>query len=155
VATASGWGLPSDGAETISDVLRSVQVPVGANSGCNLYYFGVIQDTHLCTASDGGKSTCSGDSGGPLVASSGELVSLVLGGPTGSHPYFSDWSHLLRHLLRVRNRLASRLHARHQILGLDRRELRRGNQLSNAQITKTNQLQNKRRFCKKNCFIWF
>ncbi|EFA07506.2 brachyurin [Tribolium castaneum] len=77
LATASGWGKDSDAAETISDVLRSVQIPVGENGVCNLYYFGVIQDTHLCAHGDDGKSTCSGDSGGPLVASTGELIGVT------------------------------------------------------------------------------
>ena len=73
-ALASGWGKPTDSAESISDVLREVTLPVGDNSVCNWYYLGVIQDTHLCADGADGKSTCSGDSGGPLRASTGELV---------------------------------------------------------------------------------
>lgn len=78
VATVSGWGLDSDSASAISSVLRFINIPVGSNTVCNLYYFGAIQSTHICASGDEGRSTCSGDSGGPLVlAATGEQIGVV------------------------------------------------------------------------------
>lgn len=67
LALASGWGKPSDASSTISPVLREVNVTVLSNAVCGLVYFGVIQDSHICTSGANGRGTCSGDSGGPLV----------------------------------------------------------------------------------------
>ncbi|RZC35781.1 brachyurin-like [Asbolus verrucosus] len=121
VATASGWGKDSDDATSISDALRSIQVPVGENGVCNLYYLGVIQESHICASGDGGKSTCSGDSGGPLVASTGELVKEITSGDFSSLIVLvPDRCHLIRHLFRMRNRMAIRLQSRDLFLGLDR-----------------------------------
>ncbi|GLG93532.1 Chymotrypsin [Gryllus bimaculatus] len=78
ITLASGWGKPTDSATAISPVLRYVRSPVISKLSCNLQYFGVIQDSHICTSGSGGKSTCSGDSGGPLVheESDGEVSQL-------------------------------------------------------------------------------
>ncbi|GJQ80760.1 hypothetical protein Trydic_g9352 [Trypoxylus dichotomus] len=66
-AIVSGWGLDSDSAITVSSVLREVEVRVLAKLVCNLAYFGIIQNSHICTSGIGGVGSCSGDSGGPLV----------------------------------------------------------------------------------------
>ena len=57
IVTASGWGLPADGAGATSDYLRDVDVPVLSNEDCNAYYQ-VITDGHLCTDGKGGHGTC-------------------------------------------------------------------------------------------------
>lgn len=94
----SGWGKDSDSASSISPVLRYVHSPVIRNSVCNIYYFGSINDRHICTSGSGGKSTCSGDSGGPLIIIDTEelptqigLVSfgIVLGCEIGWPPAFT------------------------------------------------------------------
>jgi len=77
LSTVSGWGLDADSSTTISPVLRKVDVPVGSNLLCNIYYLGSIADSHICTSGLDGKSTCSGDSGGPLVSSTGKQIGLV------------------------------------------------------------------------------
>lgn len=66
--TAIGWGVTSDSATTISEVLHYVQSEIITNLLCNLSYLGIIQSSHVCLSGSGGKSTCSGDSGGPLMA---------------------------------------------------------------------------------------
>jgi len=60
-----GWGVTSDDSNTASPVLREVSVPVLSNSQCNKTYQ-VIQSSHVCTDSKGGKGVCFGDSGGSL-----------------------------------------------------------------------------------------
>jgi len=66
--TASGWGLPSDSATSISPVLRWVQNRITTHSGCSQWYFGIVQSAmHICMSGSGGRSICSGDSGGPMV----------------------------------------------------------------------------------------
>ncbi|MBD5075227.1 trypsin-like serine protease, partial [Xanthomonas citri pv. citri] len=62
----SGWGLPSDNDNSISDVLREVTVPILSNSDCTAVYGSTITDNIVCIDSTGGKGTCSGDSGGPM-----------------------------------------------------------------------------------------
>ncbi|XP_017775144.1 PREDICTED: transmembrane protease serine 9-like [Nicrophorus vespilloides] len=100
---ASGWGKDSDKATSVSPVLRSVQVPVLDNNTCNKSFFGMIHASHICTKSEGGKSTCSGDSGGPLVlAEDNTQIGLVsfgvsfgceIGWPAAYTriTYFLDW----------------------------------------------------------------
>ncbi|MGD7478535.1 S1 family serine peptidase, partial [Ralstonia pseudosolanacearum] len=63
--TPTGWGLDSDAATEISQVLRQVDVPIMTNAGCDAIY-GIVGDTQICIDSTGGKGTCNGDSGGPL-----------------------------------------------------------------------------------------
>ncbi|XP_026283514.1 brachyurin-like [Frankliniella occidentalis] len=67
-ATMSGWGKPSDSAESISPVLRFVVTRIVSNYYCNFrYMFLIIKDTNICASGFSGKSTCNGDSGGPLT----------------------------------------------------------------------------------------
>merc|ERR1712168_714306 len=63
--TPTGWGLDSDSAGSISEVLRQVDVPIMSNSACDAVY-GIVGDGQICIDTSGGKGTCSGDSGGPL-----------------------------------------------------------------------------------------
>jgi len=69
-ALASGWGKDSDEAAGISEVLRSVEIPIITNEACDVAYGGVIYDSHICANGTNGRSTCNGDSGGPLVLTS-------------------------------------------------------------------------------------
>lgn len=64
---ASGWGLSSDDSNVISPKLKYVKMPIMNNLICNLFFFGVVRDTNICTSGFGGTSTCNGDSGGPIV----------------------------------------------------------------------------------------
>ncbi|XP_065169021.1 brachyurin-like [Atheta coriaria] len=80
--SVTGWGKDSDEATSVSEVLRIISVPVMPNDKCNNFYFGIIQDTHMCTDSWAGSigtghSTCSGDSGGPLVLEGTTQVGIV------------------------------------------------------------------------------
>lgn len=76
---ASGWGKDSDQAQSVSPVLRSVEAPVISKQSCNIRYFGVIKDSHICISGNGGKSTCNGDSGGPLVFTEKDGSKTLLG----------------------------------------------------------------------------
>lgn len=67
IALVSGWGLDSDSSNTVSPVLREVQVPVIPNAVCSLAFFGGINSDIMCTSGTDGKGSCNGDSGGPLV----------------------------------------------------------------------------------------
>ncbi|KAI4469002.1 chymotrypsin-related [Holotrichia oblita] len=66
-ARISGWGLDSDFSDSVSRVLREVDVGVIGNFLCNIYYFGGIRRTNICTSGAGTRGSCSGDSGGPLM----------------------------------------------------------------------------------------
>ncbi|XP_034133988.1 brachyurin-like [Drosophila guanche] len=70
-AIASGWGLTSDSASAVTDILQYIEVPIMKNSGCSPWYLGLIGSTNICIKTTGGTSTCNGDSGGPLVLADG------------------------------------------------------------------------------------
>ncbi|XP_022218701.1 brachyurin [Drosophila obscura] len=70
-AIASGWGLTSDSATAVTDILQYIEVPIMSNSGCSPWYFGLIGGTNICIKTTGGTSICSGDSGGPLILADG------------------------------------------------------------------------------------
>merc|ERR1711955_35833 len=63
---ASGWGKPSDSADSISPVLREVTVDTITNLICALQFPTIINHNIICISGHDGKSTCNGDSGGPL-----------------------------------------------------------------------------------------
>jgi secreted trypsin-like serine protease len=65
-AVASGWGKPSDSANSISPELRRVDVETITNLMCALEFPTVVNKNIVCISGAGGKSTCNGDSGGPL-----------------------------------------------------------------------------------------
>ncbi|KAF5289874.1 hypothetical protein FQR65_LT02008 [Abscondita terminalis] len=67
IATVSGWGLTSDTSTTVSDVLNEVSNNLLPLSVCNIYYFGLLGQTHVCLKGNNGMSSCRGDSGGPLT----------------------------------------------------------------------------------------
>nr|P00771.2 RecName: Full=Brachyurin; AltName: Full=Collagenolytic protease [Leptuca pugilator]1AZZ_A Chain A, COLLAGENASE [Leptuca pugilator]1AZZ_B Chain B, COLLAGENASE [Leptuca pugilator] len=100
VVTPTGWGLPSDSALGISDVLRQVDVPIMSNADCDAVY-GIVTDGNICIDSTGGKGTCNGDSGGPLnyngltygITSFGAAAGCEAGYPDAFTrvTYFLDW----------------------------------------------------------------
>jgi len=65
-AVASGWGKPSDGASSISPVLREVDTETITNLACALEFPTNVNKNVICISGKNGKSTCNGDSGGPL-----------------------------------------------------------------------------------------
>ncbi|XP_046450125.1 trypsin-1-like isoform X3 [Daphnia pulex] len=110
VVTVSGWGTTSSGG-SISDLLRSVDVPVVSDADCDAAYGGTAQrpavlPSMLCAGdiSDGGIDSCQGDSGGPLFTGSGStavqhgIVSWGQGCALAGYPgvytqvsFFLDW----------------------------------------------------------------
>lgn len=106
IVTVSGWGTTSSGG-SISDTLRSVDVPVVSDAECdNAYGAGSIYPSMLCAGdiSNGGIDSCQGDSGGPLFTGTGAtavqhgIVSWGQGCALAGYPgvytqvsYFIDW----------------------------------------------------------------
>ncbi|XP_036672028.1 serine protease 1 [Drosophila suzukii] len=73
-AIASGWGLISDSASSVTNNLQWTRLTVITNSVCaNTYGSSIVTSTNICVSTAGGKSTCSGDSGGPLVLESSKV----------------------------------------------------------------------------------
>ncbi|SDQ44858.1 Trypsin [Actinopolyspora saharensis] len=71
-----GWGRTGE-SEPASPVLRSVRVPVMANSRCARAYESFDSGGMFCAGySEGGKDACAGDSGGPFIVR-GRLVGVV------------------------------------------------------------------------------
>lgn len=65
-ANFTGWGkLDDDG--TISPTLLISTTEIIENRLCNLYFFGIIKESHICTDGYQGQTPCNGDSGGALV----------------------------------------------------------------------------------------
>jgi len=62
----SGWGKPSDSADSISPVLRDATVDTITNTQCALEFPININHKNICISGRNGMSTCNGDSGGPL-----------------------------------------------------------------------------------------
>ncbi|KAH8380156.1 hypothetical protein KR009_009300 [Drosophila setifemur] len=74
-AVASGWGLTSDSANVVSNVLKYVSLPVITNAVCQSTFGSLIVTAGtLCVSTPNGSSTCQGDSGGPLA-----LDNIVIG----------------------------------------------------------------------------
>jgi len=65
-AWASGWGKPTDQAESISPELREVDTETITNFVCALEFPLQLNKNIICISGAHGKSTCNGDSGGPL-----------------------------------------------------------------------------------------
>ena len=74
-ATVSGWGTLQSGGSSTPDGLKSVTVPIVANSSAQASYGETITGDQL-SAGAGGRDSCQGDSGGPLsvVASRGRVL---------------------------------------------------------------------------------
>ncbi|CAH0400084.1 unnamed protein product [Chilo suppressalis] len=69
-ATASGFGLTSDGAGiSTGQFLSIVNLNVIRNSVCRASFPLFVHESNICTSGVGGVGTCQGDSGGPLVVS--------------------------------------------------------------------------------------
>ena len=76
----------------ISNVLRSISVPIISNERCRKYYgfYINITDQYICTLDTSGKKSCgNGDSGGPLVVH-GQLVGVYVGSTKRDKQYFPD-----------------------------------------------------------------
>jgi len=80
VVTCSGWGTTSSGG-SISDVLRSVDIPVVSDADCDNAYGGTaaspsVYPSMMCAGdtANGGIDSCQGDSGGPLFTGTGETA---------------------------------------------------------------------------------
>jgi len=96
-APASGWGKPTDSADSISPVLREVTTKTITNLVCVFELFQITAN-NICISGAGGKSTCNGDSGGPLhkVMDDGRMkqigitsFGLALGCELGFHGAFT------------------------------------------------------------------
>ena len=79
VSTVLGWGTMSEGAQSITNLMRKVDVPIVSNERANAptSYNGQVDATMLAAGYDkGAKDSCQGDSGGPLtvVGSDGKPV---------------------------------------------------------------------------------
>jgi len=73
ITTVSGWGTTSSGGQ-ISDLLRSVDVPIVDDATCDQNYgAGSIDFPSMICAGlpQGGVDSCQGDSGGPLFTGTG------------------------------------------------------------------------------------
>lgn len=75
-STVVGWGVLDEASQTISSVMKQVNLPIVDQDSCSSSYpDNGISDTQICAGyRQGGKDSCSGDSGGPLV---------IRGGPAG------------------------------------------------------------------------
>ncbi|XP_067645023.1 serine protease 1-like [Eurosta solidaginis] len=77
-AIASGWGLVSDSASSVSPTLQYASLQVIDNTVCAKTYGSLsVTSKTICTATPAGTSTCSGDSGGPLVMESSGVLAGV------------------------------------------------------------------------------
>jgi secreted trypsin-like serine protease len=78
VATVTGWGTTSEGAQSTSDVLRTVDVPIVSNATATQEYGMTISADQLPAGlTAGGKDSCQGDSGGPITVSVGGVRKLA------------------------------------------------------------------------------
>ncbi|KAH8331832.1 hypothetical protein KR074_005675, partial [Drosophila pseudoananassae] len=76
-AVASGWGLTSDSASTVSKNLQFTDLTVISNADCVKSFSSVIVTSRvICVATPNAHSTCEGDSGGPL-ALDGTLIGIT------------------------------------------------------------------------------
>jgi secreted trypsin-like serine protease len=76
VATVTGWGTRTSGAQDFPDALHQVEVPIVDFATCQARYedaiLGRVTGNMLCAGvPEGGKDSCQGDSGGPLVVPDG------------------------------------------------------------------------------------
>ncbi|XP_045931871.1 trypsin-like [Micropterus dolomieu] len=84
--TVSGWGVTWLDSNSLSPVLRSVDVDIFSN--CRYYYYFRITDNMVCAGSIlGGKDSCQGDSGGPLVCD-GKFEGIVSWGVGCAYAYY-------------------------------------------------------------------
>ncbi|XP_067648244.1 serine protease 1-like [Eurosta solidaginis] len=76
---ASGWGLTSDKANSVSNSLNYAYLQIIPNTVCAKTYTSlIVKSSNICVSTPMGTSTCQGDSGGPLVlVSSGVQVGLT------------------------------------------------------------------------------
>ncbi|XP_033149317.1 trypsin beta-like [Drosophila busckii] len=75
----SGWGLTHEQSTQLPNQLRSVQVQVLSQHGCQRLYAGYrnITQSMYCASVPGIKDACDADSGGPAVNAAGQLVGVV------------------------------------------------------------------------------
>ncbi|XP_039965302.1 serine protease 1-like [Bactrocera neohumeralis] len=71
---ASGWGLTSDSASSVSSNLMYATLEIVSNTVCSrIYGTSSVKASNVCVSTPNGVSTCSGDSGGPLVLESSKI----------------------------------------------------------------------------------
>ena len=83
-ATATGFGVTSNGSATVSPTMRAVSLPLRDDSVCSSYYGAGSYSPALAVCAGGtgtapanNPDTCQGDSGGPLVIESAGVRKLV------------------------------------------------------------------------------
>jgi secreted trypsin-like serine protease len=79
VSTVTGWGTLSEGAQSGSDVLQTVNVPIVSNTQATQLYGQTITADQLAAGvvGAGGKDSCQGDSGGPITVPVGGVTKLA------------------------------------------------------------------------------
>lgn len=87
-ARVSGWGLTDGDSDSLSDVLRYIDVKVISNADCAAIY-GDIPNGILCTSGEQGTGSCNGDSGGPLV-NNNQQIGVVSFGVVGCAPGYPN-----------------------------------------------------------------
>jgi len=82
IATVSGWGTLSSGAQGLPDVLQSVQLPIISLADASADYGQNLSADQLPAGvrGVGGKDSCQGDSGGPLVVTNPATGEVKLAG---------------------------------------------------------------------------
>jgi len=78
ISTVTGWGTLTEGAQTTSDTLQTVDVPLVSNAQLATAYSMTITADQLGAGvlGVGGKDSCQGDSGGPLTVPVGGVAKL-------------------------------------------------------------------------------
>jgi trypsin len=82
VATVLGWGTMSEGAQSITNLMRKVEIPIVSNDKANAptSYNGQVDSTMIAAGYDQGKKdSCQGDSGGPLTIDGSDGKSVLAG----------------------------------------------------------------------------
>lgn len=69
----SGWGRYLDTVDSLSEILRYVNLNLLDNSGCSPFFGAAVTPMKVCTSGANRLGPCGGDSGGPLVIEEASL----------------------------------------------------------------------------------